>query len=134
MWVRESYVNETKGYRFGDSVWYEAHQTTLGQLFRGCQKKYGRCVSKMYRDPDATQVGWVFEGRQRYEDAPTHCRDCGRDYSDRPDWSGHWCQVTGRRVKADDITYVRAVWLEVSDTEPERVPTHWVGAHSPWAA
>ena len=51
-----------------------------GDLFRLCQKKYGRCVSRVYRNESVPSPaggktvitdrhGWVFHRRERYEDA-----------------------------------------------------------------
>ena len=87
LWVQESYINQTEGYRFGDSDWYETFATDRGQLFRFMQKEYGRCVSRMYVDAlegPPLQVGWVFEKVMEYEDSPQK--------------------------------YVREVWVQVSTT------------------
>lgn len=97
----ESYVNQTKGYRFGDSGSepIEQYAETVGELFRDLQQEFGRCVGKMYRDqPDGgvIQVGWVFEKRMTYEDA--------------------------RRPYSEDDFYTREVWVEVF-TEYEREVT-----------
>lgn len=135
LWVRESFVNASEGYRFGDGDWYECYQDSTAKLFRDCQREYGRCVSKMYRDTDAAPVvvGWVFQGWQRYEDADTRCPNGCKEYPARPreGWA-HYCPVTGRTTRASDLTYLREVWVEVSDEEPQRIPTHYVGMRSPW--
>ena len=71
IWVRETFINETKGYRFGDGDWYETYTDDRGRLFRDMQKEYGRCVSKMYIDIENSpprQVGWVFSKKMQYED------------------------------------------------------------------
>lgn len=68
LWIKESFVNETEGCQFGDSDWYETFTGNIKQLFISLQKEYGRCTSKMYIDPDAKQVGWVFEKEMQYED------------------------------------------------------------------
>lgn len=69
--VRETYVNATKEYVFGDSGEpQEAWTNSVGELFRACQREFGRCIGKMYRDSDdgPEQVGWVFSKRMAYED------------------------------------------------------------------
>lgn len=94
LYIRETYINETKGYQFGDANWFEAWTDDLGKLFKSLQKEYGRCVSKMYRDREGKpplQVGWVFQKTMEYED-------------------------NFRRGKRD--TYTREVWVEVSSVEP----------------
>lgn len=101
LYVRESMVNTTEGYRFGDTEWYETSSSTTGELFREMQREWGRCVSSMYRDgpPNTTRVGWVFEKIAHYED-------------------------TGE-------PYLQETWVEVSDEEPVKIPSHYEGAHSP---
>lgn len=91
LWVRETFVNETRGYRFGETPAYETYTDDLGRLFRDMQREYGRCVSSMYvdkRDGRTVQTGWVFSKRMQYEDC--------------------------------DETYTREVWVEVFAAEPER--------------
>jgi hypothetical protein len=85
LWVQETYVDETKGYRFGESEVYETWTNDTGVLFREMQREYGRCVSRVYHDTDhgVEAIGWVFEKTMPYEDA----RDPKRD------------------------TYVRSVWV-----------------------
>lgn len=103
LWVRESFVNETEGYRFGDSDTYETYTDDLGRLFKDMQREYGRCISKSYVDAEGgpRQVGWVFEKWMQYEDAP--------DY------------------------YTRSVWVEVFTVPPQydRVLVDGTGLH-PW--
>lgn len=84
--VRETYCNETEGYRFGDSEWYEAYTDDKGRLFKDMQKEYGRCSGKMYVEPDGKQVGWVFVKSMQYEDA-----------------------------RSKDEVYIREVWVEVRE-------------------
>lgn len=94
--IRESYVNATRGYRFGDTDWNEAYTDDRGQLFRDLRKEYGR-ASKMYRDGadgKAIHVGWVFTKRMKYEDARGNDRE--RDYYTREVW------VEVREVKDAD--------------------------------
>jgi hypothetical protein len=72
--VRETYTNETLGYKFGETDWYEPYTDNIGKLFRDAQKEYGRCTSKIYADPpgQSTQpVGWYFEKVMQYDDART---------------------------------------------------------------
>lgn len=94
--MRETFVNETKGYQFGETDWYEPYTDNRGALFLSLQREYGRCVSTMYRDrQDGTvvRVGWVFQKRMEYEGARTR-----------------------------DDTYIREAWVElrtVPDTEEE---------------
>lgn len=99
LYVRESFVNLTEGYRFGDEPWYKAYTEDRGKLFRSMQREYGRCVSRIYIDAPGRTVdghyeplplGWVFQKRMEYEDA-------------RRDWP------------ADKRFYIREVWVEVSD-------------------
>lgn len=72
IWVSEVYINATEGYTFGDSDVYESFTNDTGKLYRSCQREYGRCVSKAYIDPadggKPRAIGWVFVGRQQYED------------------------------------------------------------------
>lgn len=91
MRIRESFVNLTKGYRLGDPEWYEPYTDDRGELFRAMRHEYGRCTGRIYVDvpqgdasaspgvaaPAADRqayvtetVGWVFEKRCAYEDAP----------------------------------------------------------------
>jgi hypothetical protein len=75
MLIQETYIDADRGLRFGESDEYEPFTDNPGELFRALQKEYGRCVSRVYVDPpDGGQpiaVGWVFQGRQKYEDTPT---------------------------------------------------------------
>ena len=78
LYVSESYVNATENSLFGDSEVYETSYDTPGDLYRAMQREYGRCTSKVYIDAEGgpKQVGWVFQSRQRYEDAPdTYLRE-----------------------------------------------------------
>ena len=97
LWVKESFVNETKGYRFGDSDWYESSYEPgeEGRLYRTMQREYGRCQSAVYVDtPEGSRkVGWYFVKRMKYEDA--------RD--NRP-----------------ESYYLRGVWVSVAKSDPIR--------------
>jgi hypothetical protein len=72
MKIRETYVNVTKGYRYGETEWYEPYTENIGRLFKSLQKEYGRCISKIYIDGYGGQVvgscGWVFQKKIQYED------------------------------------------------------------------
>lgn len=89
--ISETFINQTKGYRFGDSGVYETFTDNRRELFTHLQREYGRCTSRVYVDPPAggppKTVGWVFEKTLPYEDA----RDPKRD------------------------VYVREVWVTVHD-------------------
>ncbi len=88
MLIRETFVNETEGYRFGESDPCEPWTDDIGRLFLDMQREYGRCTGKVYVDPaeggPPIAVGWVFEKRMRYEDARGH--DPDRDYYKRTVW------------------------------------------------
>lgn len=70
LWAQEEWVNETKGYRCGDSGVYETCCETTGELYRAMMREYGRCQSKVYVDVNdkAQQIGWYFVKRAKYED------------------------------------------------------------------
>ena len=72
LYVQESFVNTTKGYRFGDSNPYETFTDNPGQLYRAMQKEYGRCTGYIYRNTDnphePQKIGWVFVKRTQYTD------------------------------------------------------------------
>lgn len=73
-----SVTNEDKGYLFGQ--WTEDLDEDLylnddgtpntGEIYRQCQREYGRCTSSVYNDTakGVVRVGWFFVSRQRYED------------------------------------------------------------------
>ena len=63
------HVNADKGYRFGDDSVIETRFETKGELYKYCLSEYGRCVSKIYVDPDgAKPIGWIFIKREKYTD------------------------------------------------------------------
>jgi hypothetical protein len=77
VFVSEVCVNKDRGYRFGGAEPYDTGRTfaQLASVFRDLQREYGRCVSRVYLDNPEDEarphvVGWVFEKRMRYEDAP----------------------------------------------------------------
>jgi hypothetical protein len=86
--MRETYVNATENYQFGETEWYEPFTDDRGKLFRSLQKEYG-AGRKMFVDrplPDAAhspapavpiserrraseeQCGWIFSHQDKYED------------------------------------------------------------------
>lgn len=82
LWVEEQWMNKTEGYSSSKSGVYETYHTTLGELYRGMQREFGRCTGKVYVDVKnpswdiemptymqwiAMPVGWVFEKRMCYE-------------------------------------------------------------------
>jgi hypothetical protein len=77
--IRETFTNETRGYRSDWSEWYEPYTDNIGRLFRGMQREYGRCVGRIYvdapRDGSAfgavgsSACGWYFEKKVEYEDS-----------------------------------------------------------------
>jgi hypothetical protein len=89
LWIKETFVNATEGHLFGESDVYESFADTPGELYRSCLKEYGRCTGKVYVDlpgKPATPVGWVFEGRQKYEDTgESYLREVWVSIHDKPD-------------------------------------------------
>jgi len=86
MKMQETFINQTKGYHFGDTDWYEPYTDNIGKLFRNLQQEYGRCSGKVYVDTkEGTKpVGWVFEKRMKYDDARGN--DPDRDFYIREVW------------------------------------------------
>jgi len=71
LFIRKSYVNETEGYRCGDSDVYETAYDNPSDLYRGLRESFGRCQSIMYRDAEngkSQKIGWVFIKRVKYDD------------------------------------------------------------------
>lgn len=68
--IKETWINATERYIIGNSDLPVDDSTikTLSDLYRYGVKNYGRCVSKMYIDPNARHIGYVFEGIAHYED------------------------------------------------------------------
>lgn len=72
IFVQESYVNRTEGHGIGESDVYETFADDSGELFRAMRAEYGRCVGSIYVDGEdgkVRRIGWVFQGRDRYQDA-----------------------------------------------------------------
>lgn len=105
LYVQESYINRTKGLRFGDSDVYETAYTEPGELYRACQREYGRCTGKVYIDTPkgAAAVGWVFVGRQRYEDTgEPYVREVWVSLRSAPDTvtrRAHYATLDGAKVE-----------------------------------
>ena len=83
LFVQESAVNVTEGYRCRDSEVYETMYDTRGDLYRAMQAEHGRCVGKVYvenvfpdtfavvdidKDNNQIVVGWIFQKLARYTD------------------------------------------------------------------
>lgn len=70
--MKETWVNATKGYRVGESDWYESFTDEEGVLFRDLQREYGRCTSKVYLELPGKSgempIGWVFQKKVKYDD------------------------------------------------------------------
>ena len=100
MKVKETFINETKGYQYGDSGWYEPHTEHIGRLFRSLQREYGRCTGKVHIDTQSgtKPVGWVFEKRMQYEDARSNRP---QDYYIRQ----VWVQVAEDGATSDEPVY-----------------------------
>ena len=67
MFIKETWVDKTKGCLIGDSGFYEPFTSNLGELFRSLQKEYGRCTGYVYIGDDKP-IGWVFEKKVKYTD------------------------------------------------------------------
>jgi hypothetical protein len=98
LFIKETFVNETKGYQFGGGEWVEAFTDNRGRLFREMQKEYGRCKSSVYidvADGPPVKIGWYFEKEMEYEDSRVRY------------------DFYGREVKPEK--YLRGVWVEVRE-------------------
>lgn len=69
--IRLKFRNATMNHRSGSDEIMESRFSKRKDLFRSCQKEYGKCVSKIYVDLDDTRhaVGWVFEKKMQYDDS-----------------------------------------------------------------
>ena len=72
LWIQETFEDGTQETIFGESDVYESYTDSKGELFRSCLREWGRCRGKIYIDTpeQAKPIGWVFESRLKYEDAP----------------------------------------------------------------
>ena len=88
LYVQESYVNLDRGYRFGDTPFYESAYSDRGNLFRACVREYGRCTGRVYvdkRDGTPRAVGWVFIKRMPYDNSrETYTREVWITVCDKP--------------------------------------------------
>lgn len=69
--MREQWVNKSKGYRVGETEWYESFTDNEGVLFRDLQIEFGRCTGKVYIDlprQESRPIGWVFLKKVKYDD------------------------------------------------------------------
>lgn len=90
--IRTDFVNVTEGFRIASDGWQESDHDNIGKIFSDCQKQFGRCTGKSYRDDakQAYQVGWLFEKRECYS-------DCTGNY--------------------DDHFYLQETWVEIFPTD-----------------
>ena len=76
--MQEAFTNETEGYIYDDTPWYEPYTDNLKRLFLDCQREYGRCVSSIYyethNNPKPIKSGWYFERKEQYEDTGRYGR------------------------------------------------------------
>ena len=73
MLVQETYINATEGHTISKGEPFEPFTDDTGKLFRVMQREYGRCISSVYVDSEEgppMRVGWVFLGRDAYQDEP----------------------------------------------------------------
>lgn len=69
--IRETYINATEGYSFGEQTVVNPSSTDVSEIFHACRSAYGRCVSRIYVDTNSgpKACGWVFQRREPYEDS-----------------------------------------------------------------
>ena len=68
LWAQEAWIDVDRNLRCGDTEVYETRYEKPGDLFRSCQREYGRCTSKVYVG-DGHPIGWVFEKKKQYDDS-----------------------------------------------------------------
>lgn len=93
--AQETTLNATRGHIIYESEPQEAFTDDAGELFRFCQKEYGRCISSVYidgLDGKIKRIGWTFQKQARYED-------------------------TGE-------PFILETWITLHDAEPERTVRH----------
>ena len=68
--MKEEWVDKTRNCRSGDSDIYESSCDTPSELYKVCQREYGRCTGKVYigKNKDAKHIGWVFIKSAKYTD------------------------------------------------------------------
>ena len=90
--VSEDYINATEGHRIGESTCDDPYMSTTGEVYRFGVKEYGRCTGKVWVDCSSHarhHVGWVFQGRDTYEDSDeTYLREV---------WIGLYETIDGER-------------------------------------
>ena len=61
---------DTQLYSLGVSDFYKTKYDKKGDLFKACQRYWGKCVSKVYQDTSGgiIAIGWVFQKREPYQD------------------------------------------------------------------
>lgn len=110
LFIHEEYINQSKGHGIGSSGDdpYESFTADPGELYRFLRKEYGRCTGAVYVDPAGggppRRIGWVFLGRDTYQDAPRYDRE---RHGSRRAWREQW-------------TYLREVWATVHEAPPTR--------------
>ena len=67
IYVQEEFVNESEGYRLGDSDVFESRFTSKSEAWKHYRREYGRCISKVYIGEDKP-IGWVFQKLVKYTD------------------------------------------------------------------
>jgi len=70
MLIRETVMDANTKSVFGDTPFYIAFTDSRNDLFKACQREYGRCVSPILIETRyGTKVaGWVFQKKDYYED------------------------------------------------------------------
>jgi hypothetical protein len=70
MLIREIAIDTSTNAVFSESGIFEAFTDSRNDLFKACQKEYGRCVSPILIETRyGTKVaGWVFQKKDYYED------------------------------------------------------------------
>lgn len=99
LYIQETFINQTEGYRFSETPVYEAFTSDKGELYKSLVNEYGRCTSKIRIDTaEGTKtVGWVFVKRMQYED----CKD-----------------------NSPESFYLRETWVTVHTALPEKRTTY----------
>ena len=71
LYIREAFVDDTEGHHLGGAPWYETFTDDPAELFWYLKRQYGN-ARNMYvdcEDSQSVKIGWVFTGRDRYEDS-----------------------------------------------------------------
>lgn len=104
MWTKETHINRDTNTQYWDSQWQKSPNSSVRELFKGLQLEYGRCVGKIYGGrKDSQSVQIGWVFQNRV------------DYEDR----------SGK-------SYIREVWVEVSQVEPKRAWQWTQPPVSPW--